>query len=218
MHIGGFVRATKLEFVEKKQEAGDIFTFYFSTKKPIKHIAGQHALFILPKLRGLHIFSLSSAPEESYVTFSTHVRKESTYKQHLDNLKAGNHVTMVGPVLDFIFQKDTDEYVFLAQGIGITPFRSLLVYAHHEKLPVNTTLVHVDSYAHVFKEETSRYATIALYPENPEAFTQAVTQTLNKDALYYLSGSPKFVGATKQTLIGLGVDTSHMKTDSFLGY
>jgi len=218
MHIAGFLRGTGLTFVEKKQEAGDIYTFYFTPKRPLKHIAGQHGLFILPGFKGLHIFSLSSAPEEQYVSFSTHVRQGSAYKQQLATLKAGDHMTLLGPVLDFVFQKDTTEYVFLAQGIGITPFRSLLVHAKHTALPVKTTLIHVDGYAHTFKDETVTLASDAHFPTNPEEFTSAVTTTLNKKALYYLSGSPGFVKATTQTLLSLGIEKAHIKTDKFLGY
>lgn len=218
MHIAGFFRATKLTFVKKNHEHGDIYTFYFSPSRPLRHIAGQHGLFVLPRLGGLHIFSLSSAPEEEYVTLSTHVRKESRYKQRLDGLQPGDHLTVWGPVLDFIFQDEPAEYVFLAQGIGITPFRSLLVHANAVKLPVTTTLIHVEADEHTFHALTSQLATKSFYPTTPEAFTQTIKDTLNPQAAYYLSGSPRFVGATKQTLRSLGLKRSQIRTDSFLGY
>lgn len=218
MHIAGFFRATKLTFVEKQHEHGDIYTFRFSPSRPLKHIAGQHGLFVLPGLGGLHIFSLSSAPEEQYVSISTHVRKESKYKQRLNSLTSGDRITILGPVLDFIFKDEATEYVFLAQGIGITPFRSLLVHADRAKLPLSTTLIHVEGDSHTFQELTARLATKAYYPTNPEDFTQTIRDTLNDAALYYLSGSPRFIRATKKTLRSLGVKRSHIKSDSFLGY
>ncbi len=218
MHIIGFLRATKLTFVKKQPEAGDVYTFFFSPAQPLKHIAGQHGLFVLPGLRGLHIFSLSSAPEERYVSLTTHVRPQSRYKRFLAGLQPGDHLTLWGPVLDFIFQKNATDYIFVAQGIGITPFRSLLVHASDAKLPVSTTLIHVDSSSHLFQELTHQLASRAYYPADADAFTKLVGETLTPRALYYLSGSPKFVRATKRTLRSLGVKRSHTRSDSFLGY
>lgn len=218
MHIAGFFRPTRLTFVDKKHEHGDIYTFRFSPARPIKHIAGQHGIFVLPKLGGIHIFSLSSAPEEQYVAISTHVRKESRYKQRLDALKSGDHLTLWGPVLDFIFRENATDYTFLAQGIGITPFRSLLVHADSVKLPISITLIHVEGEPHTFRELTERLATHTYYPTDPEGFTQSIKDTLNSKAVYYLSGSPRFVRATKKTLRSLGLKQSRVKSDSFLGY
>jgi ferredoxin-NADP reductase len=218
MHVAGFFRLTKLTFIKKQHEGGDIFTFFFTPTRPLKHIAGQHGVFFLPGLRGVHIFSLSSAPDEQYVTFSTHVRKGSTYKQRLDALQPGDVLRFLGPVLDFTLKEDTSNYVFLAQGIGITPFRSMLVHAQSSALPIATTLIHVESAAHTFQEETQSLATHAYYPSNPEEFTQKVKETLNTNASYYLSGAPKFVRATKRTLRTLGVNMSRIRSDTFLGY
>jgi ferredoxin-NADP reductase len=218
MHISGFFRATKLTFVKKAHEQGDIYTFFFQPKKKLNHIAGQHGLFVLPRFGGVHIFSLSSAPEEQYVAFSTHVRKESAYKQRLNNLRRGDQITLWGPVLNFIYKQQETRYIFLAQGIGITPFRSLLVHADRVKLPVSTTLIHVESDNHTFRALTEKLADKAYYPTDPEEFARIVTRTLANNASYYLSGSPRFIRASKKTLRSLGLRRSQMKSDSFLGY
>lgn len=197
-----------------------MYTFFFSPSKPLKHIAGQHGLFILPRLRGVHIFSLSSAPEEECVTISTHVREESKYKQYLDSLKEGDKIYLNGPVLNFTLRKDVNNYVLLAQGIGITPFRSMLVHASSQNLRVKTTLVHVDNANHIFHELTEKLASEAHYPADSEEFNQNIKDMVkrNKEAAYYISGSPHFVKVTKETLAGLGIGKSRMKSDNFLGY
>lgn len=217
MNIAGFFRNTKLEFIDKQLEGGDIYTFHFKPAKPLKHLAGQHGLFVLPNFGGLHIFSLSSAPEEEYVSFSTHVRAESKYKQRLAALQPGDKITMWGPVLDFTF-KDETEYVFLAQGIGITPFRSMLVHARDKALPVKTTLIHVDASGHTFRNITEHAATYSYFVTNPQEFTETIKGTVNPKAAYYLSGSPRFIKATKKTLRSLGLKRSQIRKDSFLGY
>lgn len=218
MNITGFFRKTQVTFVKKQHENGDVYSFYFSAKKPLKHIAGQHALFMFPGLKGVHIFSLASAPEEEHIRISTHVRKESTYKQRLNSLQPGDTMTLFGPVLDFVLDSDMHAAVFLAQGIGITPFRSMLVHADIAKLSIDTTLIHVDSDGHVFKDQTKALATTAFYPTDTQTFVETVKQTVNADATYYLSGSPRFVKATKRTLKEIGGTGIRIKTDRFIGY
>ena len=208
---------TILTFVEKKLENDDIYTFSFTSKHSLNHKAGQHGLFVLPGLYRPHPFTLSSSPEEQYVTFSTHTATGSAYKKKLLSLKPGAKMILAGPILNFTFTKDSSNYVFLAQGIGITPFRSMLVHAHAKQLPINTTLIHVDSKGHTFKEMTQQYATTAYYPIDAEAF-QEIVKSQDVKQLFYISGSPRFVAATKVLLNEMGVERGSIKTDSFLGY
>jgi ferredoxin-NADP reductase len=218
MNLLGFFRLTRLRFIEKAHENGDIYTFHFKPARPLKHRAGEHGVFFLPGFRGVHIFSLSSSPDED-VAISTHARKESRYKQRLMNLKAGESMWVLGPILNFTYRPGAKHLVFLAQGIGITPFRSMLVYARAHDMDIHTTLIHVDGGGHTFAPLTRRLASLAHFPTNPEEFTAFVQEaTKDKDALFYLSGSPRFVRATKKTLRGLGVNWRRVKADTFLGY
>lgn len=219
MNILGFFRLTRLKFVKKAPLNGDIYSFYFEPVRKLKHRAGEHGVFFLPGFRGAHIFSLASSPDEEYVMIATHARKESKYKQRLMNLKAGESMWVLGPILNFTFKKRVKNYVYLAQGIGITPFRSMLVYAHDHSLPVHATLVHVDNGEHTFKEETTSLASLAHFPTSPEAFTTQVVDTAKDSAAwFYLSGSPRFVFATRRTLLQHGVKWWRIKLDTFLGY
>lgn len=208
---------TTLSFTTKKHETDDIYTFYFTPKRPIKHKAGQHGLFILPGLYRPHPFTLSSSPEEDYVAFSTHVETGSRFKKRLLQLKRGDKMSLMGPILNFTLQPDETNYVFLAQGVGITPFRSMLVHANNEKLDINTTLIHVDKSEHSFKPLTRKLATHAHYPKSSQEFKFYVNDT-NAESLFYISGSPKFNRQTKKYLIEMGVPKNRIKADSFLGY
>lgn len=213
-----FFRKTTLTFVKKVHESGDIYSFYFKADKPLKHTAGQHGLFVLPKLRGVHIFSLASAPTEEHIIVGTHVREESEYKQRLAALEPGDKMHLVGPVLDFVLPKEPQSVVFLAQGIGITPIRSMLIENDRQ---LDTTLIHVDSNDHTYKSVTEPLATQTFYVNTPEAFTEATVLTIaakKNDAHYYISGSPRFVAATKETLVKNTIDPKNIKTDGFLGY
>jgi len=219
MDITSFFRKRTLTFVEKTLEKGDIYTFTFTSNKPIKHIAGQHGLFTIPKLATFRIFSLASSPEEGVVKISTHVRKESPFKQRLDSLQKGDRIHMLGPVLNFFIKKEK-EVVFLAQGIGITPFRSMILHNVAIADPTTITLIHVDGADHVFRAELEPLANKAVYPTNPDEFTIAVTETVKSspDATYFISGSPGFNRSAKALLAKSGVKRTQLKTDSFLGY
>ena len=208
---------TSLTFVDKQLENDDIYTFRFATKHTINHKAGQHGLFILPGLFRPHPFTLSSSPDEQHVAFSTHTATGSRYKQKLMSIKPGEKLFLLGPIMNFTFTEGQSKYVFLAQGIGITPFRSMLAYAETHQLPVTTTLIHVDSKGHTFKELTEKCATYANYPTNPDEFRSLVRQQ-DTSQLFYLSGSPRFVSETKKLLTEVGVSKSNIKMDSFLGY
>lgn len=208
---------TKLTFIKKQQENNDIYTFFFTPKTAISHKAGQHGLFLLPGLYRPHPFTLSSAPGEEYITFSTHTATGSKFKQRIMEMKEGDLMFLVGPILNFTFAKDKNKYVFLAQGIGITPFRSMLVDAHAKSLPYTTTLVHVDSKSHTFKNETHEYASFSYYPSNSEEF-RVFVEIQDKNQMFYLSGSPKFISSTKKLLVQKDVGQANIKTDSFFGY
>ncbi len=219
--IRQFFKVTKISFVEKIHEHDNVYTFAFASEKKLHHTAGQHGIFILPKFKGIHIFSLASAPEEKNILIGTHAREGSRYKTVLSALKPGDTMTLVGPVMNFVLDKKVENVVFLAQGIGITPFRSILMHKKLTGLSVNSTLVHVDGHEHTYREISENIADTTYYPTNPEEFMQNVTSvTKQQDAatVYYVSGSPRFVKATKQTLHNLGVSHRLIKKDGFLGY
>ena len=207
----------RLTFIDKVHEEGDVYTFKFVKPQNLRHRAGQHGLFVIPGWYRPHPFTLSSAPEENFVSFSTHVKTGSRFKRRIMKFKQGDTLFLFGPVMNFTLDRSRKSHIFLAQGIGVTPFRSMLVHAHHAGVDDHITLVHVDNETPVFKDVTSSYATESYYPTSAEAFRDIVAK-LDKDALFYLSGSPKFVRTTRQFLHTNGVKRRNIKIDLFLGY
>lgn len=220
INLIAFFRVTRLTFVKKKKEQGDIYSFFFTPSRPLKHIAGQHALFVTPKFN-VRIFSLASAPEEQHVMIGTHTGTGTRFKNHLLSLKPGDKMTIMGPVLNFTLPPNAKSVALLAQGIGITPFRSMLTHAQKKELPVHTTLIHVEADDHTYQSTTQKAANIARYPKSAEEFNQILADTVNTSGdatLYYTSGSPRFNRATIKTLVSLGIPRSRIKKDGFLGY
>lgn len=126
----------KLKFAEKKKEAQNAHTFYFE-KGNLKYQAGQHFIVYLKhkkmdKRGPFRIFSMSAAPSEKFVSFTTRYfgDESSSFKRALMKLKKGDTLTFRGPSPIFDVYKIDDyskPHIFIAGGIGITPFRSLIV-------------------------------------------------------------------------------------------
>lgn len=206
-----------LTFIDKIHEHDDVYSFRFEKPKHFSYKAGQHSIFFLANMSRPHPFSITSAPHDDYLSFATHVRKGSRFKQYLSKLKKGDKIWMFGPILNFTFKKGANEHVLLAQGIGITPFRSMLTHAEHASLSDSITLIHVASDAHTFKGVTKNTKATTYYPKNSSEFHEILVQQ-NPTSVFYISGTPKFTRSAKIALRELGVKPRHIKTDSFLGY
>lgn len=213
-------RHTTLEFVSKTLEKDDVYTFLFKPRKPIKHTAGQHSLFVFPKQLNARPFSLASSPDEAYVKVGTHVGSGSKFKKKLMSLQPGETIEMYGPYFSFVTPSDDKPMIMLAQGIGITPFRSLLLWlAAHEPSRL-TQLIHVEAEPHTYRAETEKAATSAHYVDNPKEFSKTMLKAAAQfpDGWFYVSGSPRFVRSISEQLKTAGVSGSKIKKDGFLGY
>ncbi|MDB5169190.1 MAG: hypothetical protein JWO41_546 [Candidatus Saccharibacteria bacterium] len=125
----------QVTFDHSAHEAANIITFYFKPERPFDYTAGQFIQLSLPHAeadeRGQkHWFTLSSSPTDEFLTITTKFPLEgptSTFKQTLRGLKSGTPVDMSDPMGDFVLPKMTQTpLVFVAGGIGITPFHSIL--------------------------------------------------------------------------------------------
>ena len=89
-----------------------------------------------------HISLVTSPTEEGVVGLATRLR-DSAFKRTLAELELGDEVEVEEPKGSFLLPEDTSvDYVFVAGGIGITVFRSMLRYIADEELPYRVTLVY----------------------------------------------------------------------------
>ena len=123
-----------LSFIEKVQNTADCFSFFFDSPDPVIFKAGQHTNFTLPHDnpddRGINrYFTIASAPHEEQIMITTRMAQEqpSTFKKALMSMERGQEITVLPPQGEFIIEDYSKSYVFFAGGIGITPFRSILV-------------------------------------------------------------------------------------------
>jgi ferredoxin-NADP reductase len=130
--------------------------------------------------------------------------------------------------------------VFLAGGIGIAPFLSMLTYATVEKLRHHIVLFYANRY---LKDAAFVDALWRLETANPR-FRFVPTLTLMnsenggwrgktghissqmlltriktlRGPIYYIAGSPTIVASARHTLSAAGVDEDDIRTDEFAGY
>jgi ferredoxin-NADP reductase len=115
----------------------------------VDFVPGQYFWVELPDRgyhdeRGLrrHITIVTSPNERGVMGLATRLR-ESAFKHTLAQLEVGDEVVVEEPKGDFRLPQDTSKhYVFVAGGIGITVFRSMLKYIAEEELPYRITLVY----------------------------------------------------------------------------
>jgi ferredoxin-NADP reductase len=151
----------------------------------------------------------------------------SSFKKKLASLAIGKSIEMSVVEGDFIVEDPSREYVFIAGGIGITPFRSILTQADHDGVKLKATLIYANRNEDiVFKEElesfTAKNPELSIrYVIDPQRIDENVIRECVPDLakpLFYISGPEPMVKALAEVLKGMGVPEENVKLDDFPGY
>jgi ferredoxin-NADP reductase/Na+-translocating ferredoxin:NAD+ oxidoreductase RnfD subunit len=224
-------RRLPLKFIRKIQEADGIETFAFSGKDGFKYQAGQYMEWTLSQhesdFRGNRRYlTISSSPTEETLMVTLKIPdKPSAFKRKLETFKAGDTILADGLAGEFTLPKsEKQKLAFLAGGVGITPFRSMIKYALDFKQERDINLIYSarseDEFA--FKDLFSAASKIGLetnYVTKP--LTQEELKALVPDFIertFYISGPYGFVHDMENNLLKLQVPASQIKTDYFPGY
>ena len=128
---------------------------------------------------------------------------------------------------DFILSDPGKQYVFIAGGIGITPFRSILKQAEHEGEKLRVQLIYanrktVAAYRKEFEAMARRNGNLKIhYLFSPLRIDEQTIQELIPDLkkpLFYVSGPEPMVEAIGKMLQQLGVPQKRIKQDWFPDY
>ncbi len=222
----------KLVLVSKRPEVENVYSFIFEPYKPVQWQPGQYMHYVLEHPdaddRGMERwFTISTAPYEKNIMLTTRFNqtKSSSFKKALLALKPGAVVEADGPKGEFTLREGNHHHIFIAGGIGITPFRSMLLQLAHDKLPINVDLLYAnhDNNFTFGPELKALQATNSSFHIHEFVDKRNEEQDLrlylsNKKDVYYLSGVRVMVESYEATLPMYGADKSVVITDYFPGY
>lgn len=223
-----------LTFIKSDIKEGDVRQFVFQPDEPIIWVAGQFIHYTLPHKdmddRGdERWFTISSAPSEGKVVITTRINSDrsSTFKKALLGLKPGDKVEADLPEGDFTVSDDSRNYVFVAGGIGITPFRSILTEAGAKGQQLHVDLLYANRTTDItFKSELDNLQVKdpnlkVDYIIQPDRLDNQVLEEAIKSSdnpLIYVSGPEPMVESLTEEIAGLGVSQDNIKGDYFPGY
>lgn len=235
---------TNIKLIKKEEIANETMAFYFEKPEGFEYRAGQFADYTLidpqetdeeGNTRG---FSLITAPYEERIGAATRLR-DTAFKRVLKELPIGTEVKLDAPYGDFTLHKtETTPAVFIIGGIGVTPVRSMVAQATHDKASHKITLLHANraladapfrkdfeefakhnpnfTYVPVVTDEAQVDPTIE-YGRVDEAILRRHVADLNTP-IYYLAGPEGMVKAMRQLLVGLNINEDNIRTEEFAGY
>lgn len=185
-------------------------------------------------------FSLASAPDERTLMVATRMR-DTVFKRNLAAALPDTEFKIQGPFGDFTLHRDAQRpAVMIAGGIGITPFRSMVLSAAHSRLnhqivllyfnrcpedaPFLEELRHLES-----RDPKCRLIAVMTQPERSRrgwsgenghldaAMLERHVQNLKKP-IFYVAGPSLMVAGIRQVLNAAGVDNDDVRTEEFAGY
>lgn len=185
-------------------------------------------------------FSIASAPDEPTIMVTTRLR-DTAFKRVLQTMPLETEVKLEGPFGDLRLHNNvTRTAVFLAGGIGITPFRSILLNTAKRKLAHHVFLFYSNrrpedaaflDELQALEKQNANYSFIATMTdmEHSKRCWQGERGLISKEMLdrhlrgaaspiYYIAGPPAMVTALHKMLQEAGIDDDDIRKEEFAGY
>jgi ferredoxin-NADP reductase len=184
-----------------------------------------------------HISVVTSPNERGVLGLCTRLR-DTAFKRSLAELKVGDEVEVEEPKGEWALPEETDlPYVFVAGGIGITVFRSMLLSITEGNLPYRVTLVYSnrDRESTAFLDELLELGrahenvdVVLTMTDDPgwDGETRRIGPELLRGHLdgdlagyrYLLAGPPEMVEGVTEELRGAGIPDEQLRPERFSGY
>jgi ferredoxin-NADP reductase len=235
----------KARIKEKREVArGTLLVIFDLLGQEVEFKPGQYFYVTLPDVghqddKGLrrHITVVTSPNETDVLGLATRIR-DSAFKRSLAELPVGTEVEVEQPEGDFALPDETSRpLVFIAGGIGITVFRSMLRYIREEQLPYRVTLI----YSNRDRESTAFLDELQQLEQQLTDFRLVLTMTQDdgwdgesrkvdagflRDHLgadldehtFLVAGPPAMAEAIEATLTEAGVSEQNVKAEQYSGY
>jgi len=230
----------------REEVAEGTMAFHFEKPSGFTFNAGQFADVILidpPETDAegnTRTFSIASPPFENELVFTTRMR-DTAFKRSLKKVPLATEVQIGSAAGSFTLHKNPAKpAVFLAGGIGITPFLSIVRQADRDRLPHKLYLF----YSNRRPEDAAFLEALqTLETTNPNFHLictmtemakskkgwEGETTLIDKEMvsrhlatlqgpIYYIAGPPTMVAAMRQTLVSAGVEEDDIRAEEFAGY
>lgn len=229
----------------KRRIAPDAFEFSFTPSRKLAFAAGQYMEWTLPHddpdSRGnRRYFTLASAPTEPDLRLGVRFSNpSSTFKQTMLDMDKDYEIVASQVAGDFVLPHDPrQKCVFIAGGIGVTPYRSMIKYLldTQQRRPITlfyqAHTVQDIIYRDVFDRAERELGIRTIYTVGETAgiprgwvglvghITAQTIQTYApdyRDAIFFISGPIQMVEAFKDTLRQMGIPENRIKVDFFAG-
>jgi ferredoxin-NADP reductase len=167
--------------------------------------------------------------------------RDTAFKGSLKKVPLGTQVKIDPPMGSFMLHKNSAKAaVFMAGGIGITPFLSIVRQADYDRLPHKLHLF----YSNRRPEDASFLDVLQLLEKTNPNFQLICTMTemskskkewkadtgqINQEMLsrhltnlqgpiYYIAGPPVMVAGLRKMLVAANVDEDDIRAEDFAGY
>jgi ferredoxin-NADP reductase len=234
------------KLLDREIVGGEIMLLRFQKPEGFNFVAGQFCFLSAPDL-GFHDqeglrkpFSIASSPLEKDLVFCVRYT-ESAFKKTLKEMPPGSPVALDSAMGLFTLPKSTTvPLVFLAGGLGISPFRSMMSYAADASTGHKITLLYScrvpeeavfleDFRSMAQKDPRMAVVVTVTRPERSKEKWTGLTGRVSPDmikeqckdwpeATFYVSGPPVMVDAMKDALVQTGVDQQRVKREVWTGY
>jgi ferredoxin-NADP reductase len=230
----------EIKLLRREPVAEGTMAFYFEKPAGFSHEAGQNAMFTLIDPREedaagpTRTFTIASAPHDPELMIATRMR-DSAFKRFLGKAQPGTRIEMEGPLGTMVLHEDAGRpAVFLAGGIGITPFLAMMRDAAKRQLPHHITLIYSNRrprdaafLAELERLQGPRFRLVTTMTDAPEwrGEKRRIDRKLLvahvpdvRAPMYYFAGPPGMTMAVQGMLKELGLSEDDMRSEEFYGY
>lgn len=233
-----------LTLLEKKEIAMDTYEYVFAPDRTFSFHPGQYLEWTLGHKhaddRGnRRYFTIASSPTEDTICLGIKFNNpKSSFKEALKRMEPNDTMFASHIAGDFVLPKETEaKLAFIAGGIGVTPFRSMVQYLMDTKDSRSITLLYSNktaaeiAYRDVFEKAQQEIGMKTVYAVTnelnpvPGTYPGMISATLitqeipdYKERIFYISGPHGMVAAFEKTLQDMGVPSHNIKIDYFPGF
>jgi ferredoxin-NADP reductase len=237
-------QVVRLTFKEKSKETEQVYDYVFIPDHRLNFTAGQYAEWTLPlhksDSRGnRRYFTIASAPSDTEIHLGVRVEQKysSAFKQQLLEMKPGDEIFVSHLAGEFVLPKKTQQkFVWIAGGIGVTPFRSMMreIAARNETCDAHlfycanseTDFAYQKELEQLSEKIGSKISCVVAKPTSVWTgksgyITKEVIESEVPDyasRLFYFSGPPAMVENYVHLVRSMGVPKKQIRTDYFPGF